>query len=78
MALTRLYPVNELAKGKSLKKLFSVALGGQAIAIFITSLFTLTLAESLLIFIGCLAFVFIFTQVYVPIRLKKMKKLRAY
>lgn len=78
MALTRLYPVNELAKGKALKKLFSVALGGQAIAIFITSLFTLTLAESLLIFIGCLAFVFIFTQVYVPIRLKKMKKSRAY
>ncbi|MGX7419175.1 ABC transporter permease [Carnobacterium gallinarum] len=78
MALTRLYPIKMEQKAKALKQLFVVVLGSQAVIIFSTSLVTLSIVDSLIVLAASLGFVGVFTQIYVPVRIKKMLKVRLY
>lgn len=78
MALTNLYPVKEKAKLGALKRLLMMILFCQSVIIVIASLLVLSIFESLLMGIVALGFSFVFCQVYLPSRIKKMMLAKRY
>lgn len=78
MALTRLYPVKEEAKAKALQRLFLMILGSQALLASLVGIVLLPISESVIVIGVSFVFVGAFTQLYVPIRIKKMLKVRLY